>query len=64
MCETSGKRGYRSKADARVARSRQRGYAGLRVYRCSGCGGWHLGHLAVEVIEGAVSRAERYARGG
>lgn len=59
VCEGTGKRGYRSKKDARVARQRHP-KDGLHVYRCDGCGHFHLGHLPLLVRSGVVSRGGYY----
>lgn len=58
-CETSGKRGYWSRGDAKTARSRQR-FEGLHIYRCADCGRFHLGHLPLLVTSGVVTRGDYY----
>lgn len=58
-CEVSGKRGYQSKRDARIARSQQK-FAGLHIYRCPDCGAFHLGHLPLLVTSGVVARGDYY----
>ena len=45
----TGKCRYATLAEAQAARwrsSHYRGQAGLNVYRCRYCGGYHLGHRA------------------
>lgn len=60
-CETTGKRGYLTRNDARLARRRQELTSGhLNAYRCDHCPYWHLGNLAGLVISGRTTRASLY----
>lgn len=59
-CLETGKRMYRNRARARTARTRQKDGRHLGIYFCSGCGGYHLGHLSSAVVSGALSRSEAY----
>lgn len=48
-CHTTGKLGYRNRADARTARRWSRLMNGEKtsewsVYRCEHCDYWHIGH--------------------
>jgi hypothetical protein len=59
LCEVSGKRGYATRAAAKVARRRHPDGPRLRIYLCD-CGHLHLGHLPLRIINGSVTRADVY----
>ena len=61
----SGKRGYITKAEAKVIarRLRKQGDGSLmNAYRCEACGLIHLGHLPLAVRTGEVGRREYFSQ--
>lgn len=60
-CAVSGKRGYATRREAKTARQQlPTKFKRLRVYRCGDCGSFHLGHLPLVVLTGAVPRGVYY----
>lgn len=60
MCMTCDKHSYSSKKTAKAAARALHPGSGLRPYRCPADAGWHIGHLASQVIRGKKSRGQRY----
>ncbi|WP_306358324.1 MULTISPECIES: hypothetical protein [unclassified Nocardia] len=66
FCRDCGKAAFDTRRTARrYARRRYPGEAGLRAYPCPRrIGAWHVGHLAPEIVSGAVSSERFYGPGG
>lgn len=57
-CPLTGKLIYASRKLARRARSQLVRAHELNVYRCEGCGGYHIGHMPPEVRRGELDKDE------
>lgn len=58
ICPQTGKRGFRSKKDAKTAMRRAHPNGAMNAYRCSACRLWHYGHLPASIIRGNATRSD------